>query len=232
MGKRGRKNNVNGLDPNDVAKSVRAIKSSIKGRVHKSVLVRVNHICALVEQALPRAHELGAGSEEMHILSKMTTDYLPSALNPYLQMPRQYAERNPLADGRTATQVLCAQLDVLYSRMWQVNNAILQADGDKLLAHGRFLDDKFAPNPFDLPKTGGPSSPQGGGSRRPAVPGDAIPGHAVTSSPPYQAAPPKGKRPTSKPADPNVKTNLQLASELLSITAAHAYERFKQRKKG
>ncbi len=221
MGRRSNRNkDVNGLDPNDVAKSVRAIKSSIKGRVHKSILVRVNHICALVEQALPRAHELGAGSEEMHVLSKMTTDYLPSALNPYLQMPRQYAERNPLADGRTATQVLCAQLDVMYARMWQVNNAILQADGDKLLANGRFLDDKFGPNDFDLP----PTTARQGRQRTQQTP--------QYPQQPYQAEPPKGGRPTRKPADPNVKTNMQLAGELISITAQHAYERFKQRKKG
>jgi len=217
MGRRSDRNkNVNGLDPTDVAKSVRAIKSSIRGRVHKSVLIRVNHICALVEQALPRAHELGAGSEEMHVLSKMTTDYLPSALNPYLQMPRQYAERNALADGRTATQVLCAQLDSMYARMWQVNNAILQADGDKLLANGRFLDDKFGPNSFDLP----PTKEQQARQPPPQYPQQ-----------PYQTAPPKGGRETRKPADPNVKTNMQLAGELISITAQHAYERFKQRKK-
>ena len=217
MGRRSDRNqNVNGLDPHDVAKSVRAIKSSIKGRVDKSVLVRVNHICALVEQALPRANELGAGSEEMHVLSKMTTDYLPSALNPYLQMPRQYAERNALADGRTATQVLCNQLDVMYARMWQVNNAILQADGDKLLANGRFLDDKFGPNSFDLP------SDKAQQTRQPPP---------QYPQQPYQTAPPKGKRPTQKPADPDAKTNVQLAGELLSITAHHAYARFKQRKK-
>jgi hypothetical protein len=212
-----RKKNVNGLDPHDVAKSVRAIKTSIKGRVHKSVLIRVSHICALVEQALPRANELGAGSEEMYILSKMTTDYLPRALNPYLQMPRQYAERNALADGRTATQVLCSQLDVMYAQMWQVNNAILQADGDKLLANGRFLDDKFGPNNFDLP----PAKDQQARQPPPQYPQQ-----------PYQSPPPKGGHPTRKPADPNVKTNMQLAGELISITAHHAYERFKQRKKG
>jgi|GEM_PF-1918625 len=225
MGRRSdRKGNVNGLDPQDVAKSVRAIKSSIKGRVHKSVLVRVNHICALVEQALPRANELGAGSEEMYVLSKMTTDYLPAALNPYLQMPRQYAERNALADGRTATQALCSQLDVMYARMWQVNNAILQSDGDKLLANGRFLDDKFGPSSFDLPQT----KEQQARQPPPQYPQQPQP----SPQQPYQKAPPKGGRPTQKPADPDAKTNVQLAGELLSITAHHAYARFKQRKKG
>ncbi len=191
-----RKKNANGLDAAGVAKSVRAIRSSVKGKVHKSVLVRVNNICTLVERALPRANELGPGSAEMHVLSKMTTDYLPSALRPYLQMPRPYAERNALADGRTATQVLCAQLDVMYAQMWQVNNAILQTDGDKLIANGRFLEDKFGPSSFDLP--GGRPAPGG----------------------PQAAANPPGEAP---------KSNLQLASELISITFQHAYDRYRNR---
>ncbi|MGV1036963.1 MAG: hypothetical protein ACOYD0_08045 [Candidatus Nanopelagicales bacterium] len=194
-----RKKNANGLDAAGVSKSVRAIRSSVKGKVHKSVLVRVNNICTLVERALPRANELGPGSAEMHVLSKMTTDYLPSALGPYLKMPRPYAERNALADGRTATQVLCAQLDVMYAQMWQVNNAILQSDGDRLIANGRFLEDKFGPSSFDLP-----------GARSAA----GAPQASVS------------------PAGEVLKSNLQLASELISITAQHAYERYKNRKRG
>jgi hypothetical protein len=171
---RQRKRLVNGLDPSDVARSVKAIRASVKGRVHKSVLMRVNNICALVEQALPRANELGVGSEEMHVLSRMTTDYLPTALNPYLAMPRAYAERTPLADGRTATQVLCGQLDVMYAQMWQVNNAILQADGDKLLANGRFLNDKFGPNRFDLPPPDTAQAPPKGATSTPQLAGQLI----------------------------------------------------------
>ena len=134
-----------------IRRSVRLIRASVRGKVHKSVLVRVNNICDLIEQVLPRADQLGAGSEEMHLLSRMATDYLPGALDPYLALPREYAERNPLSDGRTAIQILCAQLDVMYAQMWQVVEAVLRSDGDKLLANGRFLEDKFGHNSLKLP---------------------------------------------------------------------------------
>jgi len=144
-----------------IRRSVRQIRSSVRGKVHKSVAVRVNNICGLIEQVLPRADSLGAGSHEMHVLSRMATDYLPGAVNPYLALPRDYAERTPLSDGRTATQVLCSQLDVMYAQMWQVVEALARSDGDKLLANERFLEDKFGRSPLDLPKPPGqaPSQP-------------------------------------------------------------------------
>ncbi len=145
------------VNSKEVRRSVRQIRSTVRGKVHKSVLVRVNNICLLIEQVLPRADELGDGSEEMHLLSRMATDYLPDALNPYLAMPREYAERHPLSDGRTAIQVLCAQLDVMYAEMWQVVESVLRSDGDKLLANGRFLDDKFAKSSLNLPPNANPS---------------------------------------------------------------------------
>ena len=146
------------LSAKDVARSTRRIRASVRGKVHKSVLVRVNNICTLIEQVLPRADQLGAGSEEMHVLTRMATDYLPGAIDPYLALPRAYAERMPLSDGRTAIQALCAQLDVMYAQMGQVVDAVMRSDGDRLLANGRFLEDKFGQNPLNLPPDPKPHS--------------------------------------------------------------------------
>lgn len=142
----------------ETRRAIRNVRSSVRGKVHKSVLVRVNNICALIEQVLPRADQLGDGSEEMHLLSRMATDYLPGALNPYLALPRNYAERVPLSDGRSAIQSLCAQLDVMYAQLWQVVEAVLRSDGDKLLANGRFLQNKFGHNPLNLPPSAKPNT--------------------------------------------------------------------------
>lgn len=174
------------VNSKEIRRSVRAVRSSVRGKVHKSVSARVDNICSLIEQVLPRADEFGDGSPEMHLLSRMATDYLPGALNPYLAIPRNYAERVPLSDGRTAIESLCSQLDVMYAQMWQVVEAVLRSDGDRLLANERFLEGKFGGNPLTLPaddpSAGGPSSrgtasggPSPGGHRHPNEPPPAPP---------------------------------------------------------
>lgn len=157
------------INDKEVRRSVRAIRSSVRGRVHRSILIRVNNICVMIERVLPRADELGAGSHEAHVLSRTALDYLPAAIDPYLALPRDYAERMPQADGRTAAQILCAQLDTMYGQLWGVYETLLRRDGDRLLAHERFLDEKFGRSPLDLPPDA-PSpatgQPETGPSRR------------------------------------------------------------------
>ena len=139
------------INEKEIKRSIKSTRSLVRGRAHRSVLVRVNNICALVEELLPRANQLDESSQEAHLLSKMTTDYLPNALIPYLSLPREYAEQVPLSDGRTAIQSLCTQLDVMYGQTYQIVHVLLRSDGDRLLANERFLQNKFGPNPLNIP---------------------------------------------------------------------------------
>ncbi|MDP3972466.1 MAG: hypothetical protein Q8P61_06120 [Candidatus Nanopelagicales bacterium] len=142
---------VSGLDPGDVKRSLKTIRSKVEGRVNRSVSERVNQICTLVEELLPRVREFGSGSREMHILVRTATDYLPATLEPYLALPRFYAEHKAVSQGQTATQILCDQLDIMIDRLEQIGEALARSDSDKLLANGRFLADKFGHEGIDLP---------------------------------------------------------------------------------
>lgn len=144
----------------EIRRSIKAVRAAVRGRVHKSVFVRVNNICTLIERLLPRAAELGAGTHETHVLTRTATDYLPAAVNPYLALPRDYAERVPQADGRTAVQILCAQLDTMYAQLWAVYDTLMRRDGDRLLANERFLDEKFGRSTLDLPPQSPAPSPR------------------------------------------------------------------------
>jgi len=154
----------------DVRRSLRTVRSSIKGRVHRSVYQRVDNICRLVEILLDRADQVGLDGPDLHLVTRTATDYLPSAIGPYLALPREFAERLPQADGRTAIQILCSQLDVMYARLWQVYDSVMRRDGDRLLAHERFLSDKFgdqeAGNPLRIPPDQPGARGRDGGSRR------------------------------------------------------------------
>ncbi|MEI8082594.1 MAG: hypothetical protein WCI74_12190, partial [Actinomycetes bacterium] len=156
---------VSGLDPDDVSRSLKTIRKTIKGKVNQAVSERVDRICTAIEQLLPRANELGTGSDEMHVLVKTATDYLPATLEPYLALPRMYAERKVLSDGKTASQILCDQLDVMAERLDAIGDAVARADGDKLLANGRFLSERFGHTGLQLPPDGGTggAAPDGSG---------------------------------------------------------------------
>lgn len=147
----GRIDLVAGLDPGDVKRSLRTIRSAVDGRVNRSVSARVDQICSLIEELLPRVREFGPASREMHILVRTATDYLPATVEPYLALPRFYAEHKVVSEGRTATRILCDQLDILKDRLEQIGEALARSDSEKLLANGRFLADKFGHEGIELP---------------------------------------------------------------------------------
>ncbi|MFZ4718722.1 MAG: hypothetical protein ACOYMR_04820 [Ilumatobacteraceae bacterium] len=144
---------VGTVDGADVRKELAEVERSIRGRVHPSVEERVHRIADTIRETLPRADALGPGSAQAHSLVQTATDYLPEALAAYLKLPRTYAERQPVSNGRTSLQLLCDQLDLLGARMHDVFTAVCQSDADALVAHGRFLNEKFAPGSLDLGRT-------------------------------------------------------------------------------
>ena len=71
------------------------------------------------------------------------TDYLPEAIGGYLRLPRQFADSRPVDHGKTSLMILIDQLDLLGATMDKVFDAVCRADADALVAHGRFLAEKF-----------------------------------------------------------------------------------------
>jgi len=71
------------------------------------------------------------------------TDYLPEAIGGYLRLPRQFADNRPVDRGKTSLMILIDQLDLLAATMDKVFDAVCRADADALIAHGRFLTEKF-----------------------------------------------------------------------------------------
>ena len=67
----------------------------------------------------------------------------PTALESYLNLPRGYANRVPVSEGRTARQVLLDQLALLQAKLGEVLDAVAKGDSDRSVAHGHFLEDRF-----------------------------------------------------------------------------------------
>ena len=116
-----------------------------RGVVPAPVASRVSRVSRTVRDTIPRLSNLGSGSTEAYNVMATATDYLPEAVGGYLRLPRQWADSRPVDRGKTSLMVLIDQLDLLAATMDKVFDAVCRADAAALVAHGRFLAEKFGP---------------------------------------------------------------------------------------
>ena len=140
---------VAGLDKNDVRRSLDEIRTRIRTRAPDRIGAKVNTISRTIKEILPRADALGAGSPGKYVLYMCATEYLPTTIQAYLDLPREYADSHVVVDGKTPLDLLADQLDLLEKEVNEIAANVNRADTDKLLANGRFLEEKFGSHPLD-----------------------------------------------------------------------------------
>jgi hypothetical protein len=113
------------------------------GVVPAPVQSRAKRVTATVRQTMPRLRNLGLGSPEAYSVMATATDYLPEAISGYLRLPRDWADSRPIEAGKTSLMLLIDQLDLLASTMDKIFDAVVRVDAAALIAHGRFLQEKF-----------------------------------------------------------------------------------------
>jgi hypothetical protein len=138
------------FDPNDVKQALDTQVGSITGKVPPEVMAKVLKIRQIIMGILPRSGNLAPGSPALFLIERTASDYLPTSLEAYLRLPRAYATLHPVQDGKTAKQILLDQLTLLESKMNEVANDVHSNDSDRLLANGRFLQERFGRSPLSL----------------------------------------------------------------------------------
>ncbi|HET7474931.1 MAG TPA: hypothetical protein VFJ97_02785 [Dermatophilaceae bacterium] len=113
------------------------------GAVPPTVTSRVARVTRIVRDTIPLLPRMGAGSPEAYSVMATATDYLPEAITGYLRLPRSFADHRPVDRGKTSLMILVDQLDLLGSTMDRVFDAVCREDAAALVAHGRFLQEKF-----------------------------------------------------------------------------------------
>ena len=113
------------------------------GAVPAPVASRVRRVDRVVRDTIPRLANLGTGSPQAYSVMATATDYLPEAVGGYLRLPRQFADSRPVDRGKSSLMLLIDQLDLLASTMDKVFDAVCRDDAAALVAHGRFLAEKF-----------------------------------------------------------------------------------------
>lgn len=84
------------------------------------------------------------------LVRQIAGDYAPEAVRAYLKLPPTLANVTPLQDGKTGRDLLGEQLDLLLSAVGDVMKDAAQAGSQHLLAHQRFLKDRFAKSNDEL----------------------------------------------------------------------------------
>lgn len=117
---------------------------------------KVAEIRKEILELLPHASEFPPGSRELFVVQQTATDYLPTSVETYLALPATYATTAVLPGGKTALQILADQLDLLDKKMDEIDDAVRHRDSERLLIHGRFLEDAFGSQSkeLDLPQAG------------------------------------------------------------------------------
>ena len=139
------------FDPELVRSALDRLVRRVESRASPDVVAKLREIQQEILGVLPLADQFPPGSEDLFVIQRTATDYLPSALDPYLALPPEYAATRQLQDGKTPKQVLLEQLELIDSKMDEVVDAIHQRDTDRLLASGRFLEERFGKGDLSLP---------------------------------------------------------------------------------
>ncbi len=149
-------------DPQDIRRALADLLGSIVGTVAPDILARYESIHRRMLAMMPRLGQLDGTSQDLYILHRTASDYLPTAVQSYLSLVRTGANEQRLPDGRTPHQALLEQLDLIETKLAEIGEALDRNDLDRLLIHGRFLEARFAQAPSGLglePPTPGASGP-------------------------------------------------------------------------
>ncbi len=140
------------FDPEGIRRSLQHQLDTAGGKLPPPLMSKLQEISDTIMGILPHYANFPPGSPDLFVVGRTATDYLPSALQAYLNLPRAYATLHKMPNGRTADQVLDDQLTLLASKMDEVADAVHQKDSDALLANGKFLEEKFGASPLALPQ--------------------------------------------------------------------------------
>jgi hypothetical protein len=139
-----------GFDANNVKLALDRQVRVITGKVPPEVMAKVLKIRQTILGILPRSGNLAPGSPELFVIERTATNYLPTSLQAYLNLPKAYANRHQVQNGKTPKEILLDQLTLLENRMNEVADDVHRNDSDRLLAHGRFLEERFGRSPLSL----------------------------------------------------------------------------------
>jgi hypothetical protein len=131
------------LDVERLRRTLDDLVASARTKVSAPTLVKVQSIRRTVLEILPRSGALADDVERLYLVEQTVLDYLPTALSSYLELPTSYATTEAIRDGKTAQELLLEQITLLDDTMREIADHLNRQGSDRLVAHGRFLDERL-----------------------------------------------------------------------------------------
>ncbi len=119
-------------------------------RLPDGAVPTVREIDDVLRPLLGYVDRRGADVAEVHNLEAIVQEYLPGALEKYLDLPEEYALTHRGSGGATPAEELLNQLRLLLDGARQLQQAVYDHDAQQLAVQGRFLDTKFRRSDLDL----------------------------------------------------------------------------------
>jgi len=138
-------------DSRQIREGLNELVHSIRFRVSPDVEGAVEDVVRSIILTLPPEEQKGFSAVDptVMLIRQTALHYVPKLLDDYLAIPRMYAERVAIQDGKTAKDILIEQLRVIEEKMKETSLAVYRSDADRLLANARFLQERFQKSVFD-----------------------------------------------------------------------------------
>jgi hypothetical protein len=134
---------------------VRQLVAQVAKGLPKEAVDVLHSIESTLNELLPRLRELESrgviSAKDSFTVLETVRRYLPDTLAVYLRLPKLYAQRLALSDGRTAAKALIDQLTVMDSSLKEVAKSAYAGDAEALVTNGEFLRTKFTEKSLFLP---------------------------------------------------------------------------------
>jgi hypothetical protein len=144
---------------------LKVLRRSLGGeasRLEPDAGAAVTKVLGTLDEIVARWDDLAVAPEQKHTVQAMITDYLPTSLQTYLNLPRTFALSNRVAGKKTAHDELMDQLGILDTESTKIRDAVYAKEVDSLADQSRFLRQKFATSSLDLDAPPPPPAPDGG----------------------------------------------------------------------
>ncbi len=133
----------NDLTADDVRQALDHLTETIQPHLPGDIMSKVTHIHQAVVDTLPYIADVNSSDQTVYVVRQVALEYLPETLENYLNLPPSFANQTPVKDDKTARQLLLEQLDLLAHEMRDIATDFHRRDAQRLVAHGRFLQEKF-----------------------------------------------------------------------------------------
>jgi hypothetical protein len=151
-----------GLDAGQMTNALARMTAEARQRLPEELAAKVAAIQPTIVDLLPRMTASSIDPRDLFAVERTVSTYLPQTLDNYLTLPRAYANTHEVAPGKTPRQLLGEQLDLIEQKMQEISDAVAKDDVGKLLAQGRFLEERFGTNTdLALPAAESPAKPTG-----------------------------------------------------------------------